>query len=164
MIRVGSRSIVTHNRLFFALKIVLSLMSSLLFVGCGFGFGHSSMVVYGSPRTFQVDAVVGHNDGPERPSHFEVTNLHGTIEVIEFPGGDASRSRVYMGPQLSGADADHAAVALSFLDLTRNGRVDMVIQAQNSQVVFLNDGEKFVAASPDEEQQLLQRLRQLDGN
>ncbi len=44
---------------------------------------------YGRPRTFQVDAVVGHNDSASNPSHFIALNLNGRIEVIEFPGDDA---------------------------------------------------------------------------
>jgi hypothetical protein len=43
---------------------------------------------YGSPRTFQIDAVVGHDDSPRHPSHFLALNLHGELIVIELPGGD----------------------------------------------------------------------------
>jgi hypothetical protein len=55
---------------------------------------------YGRPRTFQIDAVVGQNDSSSDPSHFIALNLNGRIEVIEFPGGDASKARIYIGPQL----------------------------------------------------------------
>src|SRR5690349_4560819 len=37
---------------------------------------------YGRPRTFQIDAVVGHNDSPANPSHFIALNLNGRLEVI----------------------------------------------------------------------------------
>ena len=47
---------------------------------------------YGRPRTFQIDAMVGHNDSPGNPSHFIALNLNGRLEVIEFPGGDASKA------------------------------------------------------------------------
>ncbi len=33
------------------------------------------------PRTFQVDAVVGHNDSATNPSHFIAMNLNGRIEM-----------------------------------------------------------------------------------
>ena len=57
---------------------------------------------YGRPRTFQIDAAVGQNDSASNPSHFMALNLNGRIEVIEFPGGDASKARIYIGPQLYG--------------------------------------------------------------
>lgn len=41
---------------------------------------------YGRPRTYQMDAVVGHNDLPANPSHFIALNLNRHIQVIEFPG------------------------------------------------------------------------------
>ena len=53
---------------------------------------------YGRPRTFQIDAIVGHTDSSSNPSHFIALNLNGRIEVIEFPGGDASKARIYIGP------------------------------------------------------------------
>ncbi len=55
---------------------------------------------YGRPRTFQTDAFVGHNESAGIPSHFIAINLHGHIEVIEFPGGDAAHARIFIGPQL----------------------------------------------------------------
>src|SRR5436305_7681730 len=44
---------------------------------------------YGRPRTFQVDAFVGHETG-NTPSHFMVVNLRGHIEIVELPGGNAT--------------------------------------------------------------------------
>jgi hypothetical protein len=56
---------------------------------------------YGFPRTYQVDAVVGHNnDSPANPSHFIFLNLNGHVEIIEIPAGDASKTRIYIGPAL----------------------------------------------------------------
>src|SRR5260370_7886346 len=54
---------------------------------------------YGRPRTFQIDVVVGQNDSAANPSHFIALNFKGRIEVIEFPGGDASKARIYLAPQ-----------------------------------------------------------------
>ena len=59
-------------------------------------------LVYGRPRTFQVDAVVGHGDSAAHPSHFLVLNLSRQIEVIEFPGGDSAHAKIYTGPTLIG--------------------------------------------------------------
>jgi hypothetical protein len=41
--------------------------------------------VYGTPRTFQIDARVGHEGASQQPSHFIALNDQGQIEVIEFP-------------------------------------------------------------------------------
>ncbi len=57
---------------------------------------------YGFPRTYQVDEVVGHNDSSAHPSHFIAINLNSHVEVIEFPGGDSSKAKVYIGPTLIG--------------------------------------------------------------
>ncbi len=70
---------------------------------------------YGRPRTFQTNAVVGYNDSPSNPSHFIALNLNGRIEVIEFPGGDASKARIYIGPQLYLLESGEAITAGSSL-------------------------------------------------
>src|SRR5439155_305395 len=57
---------------------------------------------YGRPRTFQVDMVVGHNDSATNPSHFIAINLQRHIEIIELPGVDSSRAKIYTGPTLVG--------------------------------------------------------------
>jgi len=105
---------------------------------------------YGRPRTFQVDAFVGQNEAGGTPSHFIALNLHGRIEVIEFPGGEGSKARIYLGPQLYGTDADLLAVTLSFVDVNGNHRPDMIVRFQNTQIVFINDQGGFRPATPDE--------------
>ena len=116
---------------------------------------------YGRPRTFQVDAYVGHNEAPGMPSHFLAVNLHGRIEVIELPGGDASHARIYIGPQLYGSDADLIPVTLSFLDVNGDKKPDMIITFQGTHVVFINDQGGFRPVRPDEREgvkHFLQRL------
>ncbi len=105
---------------------------------------------YGRPRTFQVEAFVGHNEAGGTPSHFIALNLNGRIEVIEFPGGDGSKARIYLGPQLYGTDANLVPVTLSFVDVNGNHRPDMVVHFQNTQLVFINDQGGFRPATPDE--------------
>ena len=103
---------------------------------------------YGRPRTFQTDAVVGHNDSRQNPSHFLAMNLHGKVMVIEFPGGDASKAKVYLGPQLFGNGQDLAAVTLTFEDRNGDGKPDLNIHIEGSDqvIVFLNDGKEFVSS------------------
>jgi hypothetical protein len=116
---------------------------------------------YGRPRTFQIDAYVGHNESPGMPSHFLAVNLHGRIEVIELPGGDASHARIYIGPQLYGSDADLIPVTLSFIDVNGDRKPDMIISFQGTQVVFINDQGGFRPLRPEEREgveRFLQRL------
>ncbi|GAC1567719.1 MAG: hypothetical protein NVS3B14_14610 [Ktedonobacteraceae bacterium] len=105
---------------------------------------------YGRPRTFQIDAVVGHNDSAANPSHFIAINLNGRIEVIEFPGGDASKARIYIGPQLYGNGENLIPITLSFVDVNSNHQPDMIIHFQNTQIVYVNTQGGFRPANPTE--------------
>ncbi len=87
---------------------------------------------YGRPRTFQTDAVVGQNDSAASPSHFIALNLNGRIEVIEFPGGDASKARIYIGLQLYGSGEELIPVTLSFVDVNGNHQPDMILHFQDT--------------------------------
>ncbi len=98
---------------------------------------------YGRPRTYQVDAVVGHNDSPSNPSHFIALNLNSHIEIIEFPGGDATKARVYIGPTLIGPGQDLAPATLDFRDVNGDGKVDMIVNVGGSHFVFINDNGSF---------------------
>ena len=99
---------------------------------------------YGYPRTYQVDAVVGHNhDSSSHPSHFMAVNLKGHIEVFELPAGDPTKVRVFLGPILSGNDADQVAVSLSFVDLDHDGTLDLVLRYGDSAEVFYNHDGTF---------------------
>ena len=118
---------------------------------------------YGRPRTFQIDAFVGHNEATGIPSHFIAINLNGRIEIIEFPGGDASKARIYLGPQLYGAGDDLIPVTLSFADVNGDHLPDMIIHFQSSRIVFINAQGGFRPLKPDERipvQQFLQRTGQ----
>lgn len=112
------------------------------------GTNEYNNVVYGYPRTFQTDAVVGHNDSTVNPSHFVALNLHGQIIVVEFPGGNPSKAIDYAGPDLIGPGEDQLPVTLSFSDLNHDGKVDMVIHVTDRLFVFYNNGTSFTASSP----------------
>ncbi len=104
---------------------------------------------YGMPRTWQTDAVVGHNnDSAQNPSHFIFENLRGKIIVIEIPGGDISKTRIYtIGGVMTESDADLIPVTGSFQDVNGDGRPDMIVHVGNNEVVLINDGSKFVPQS-----------------
>jgi hypothetical protein len=103
---------------------------------------------YGRPRTFQIDAVVGHNDSPTNKSHFIAINLNRHIEIIEFPGGDPTKAKVYIGPVLVGPGQDLAPVTLSFQDVNGDGRPDMIVTVEGTHIVFINENGAFRPARP----------------
>jgi hypothetical protein len=93
---------------------------------------------YGRPRTYQVDAVVGHGDSATSPTHFIALNLHSHVEVIECPAGNCTRARIYVGPVIYGNDSDLVPVTLAFPDPAHSGHPDMIVLFQGSRVVFHN--------------------------
>jgi hypothetical protein len=115
---------------------------------------------YGRPRTFQIDVVVGQNDSSSNPSHFIALNLNGRIEVIEFPGGDASKARIYIGRQLYDAGSNLIPVTLSFVDVNGNHRPDMIIRFQDTRLVYINENGGFRPANSNEIPAVEQYLKQ----
>lgn len=105
---------------------------------------------YGRPRTFQTDAVVGHNDSTASPSHFIALNLNRHIQVIEFPGGDSTKAKVYVGPILVGPGQDLSAVTLTSKDVNGDGKPDLIINVQDSHFVLINDNGQFRTLRPGE--------------
>lgn len=98
---------------------------------------------YGRPRTFQIDAVVGHHDSVANPSHFIAINLNGHILIFEIPGGDAAKTEVYVGPTLIGQGQDLVPVTLKFQDVNGDGKPDMILVIGESTIVYLNTGSSF---------------------
>ena len=104
---------------------------------------------YGRPRTFQMDMRVGHDDAAT-PSHFIAMNLNRHILIIELPGGDPSKARIYSGPTLFGDGQELTPVTLSFKDVNGDGKPDMLVHVQDQTFVFLNDGTQFRPLKPGE--------------
>jgi hypothetical protein len=109
---------------------------------------------YGRPRTFQADAWVGHNEQGGIPSHFIALNLHGHIEIIEMPGGDAPHAHVYIGPQLDGPNSDLVPVTLRFVNVNGDSKPDMLVTFQGTHIVFINDQGQFRPPLPSERHQV----------
>lgn len=99
-------------------------------------------LTYGRPRTSHYDQVVGHND-TVIPSHFIAMNIHRHIEVIEFPGGDASKAKIYVVSTVIGPDQDLTPVTLTFKDVNSDGKPDMVVNVQDARFVLINDNGAF---------------------
>jgi hypothetical protein len=109
---------------------------------------------YGRPRTYQVDAVVEHNDSATNPTHFIALNQARHVEVIEFPGGDPSKARIFIGPTLTGQGQDLTPVTLTFKDVNGDGKPDMILNIQDTRFVFINENGTFRPARPGENVQI----------
>ncbi len=102
-------------------------------------------IIYGMPRLYQVNAVVGHNDLPKNPTHFIAMNYQGQINVIEIPGGDMSHETMYMVPCVYLSNED-TPVTLTFTDENGDGKPDMLIHVGDVFILYLNTGTKFVSS------------------
>ncbi|MDQ6660002.1 MAG: VCBS repeat-containing protein [Chloroflexota bacterium] len=98
---------------------------------------------YGRPRTYQTDKAVGHADSQSNPSHFMALNVNRRVEIIEFQGGDPSKAKIYVGPTLLGTGQDLAAVTLTFTDVNGDGKIDMIVNVQDSHFVYINENGTF---------------------
>jgi len=104
---------------------------------------HQDDMQYGRPRTFQLNAVVGHNDSAANPTHFIFINLNRHIDIIELPGGDTAHARIYPGPVLFGDGQDLTPVTGEIRDVNGDGKPDIIVHIQDQQLVFINDGTQF---------------------
>ena len=125
-----------------------------LFVVCvtAWNFLHTKWddIQYGRPRTYQTDAVVGHNDSYSNPSHFIAMNLNRHVQVIEIPGGDSTKERTFNITTLFGDNEDLTPATLSFRDVNGDGKPDMLIHIENQTLVMINDNGNFRPAKPGE--------------
>lgn len=113
---------------------------------------------YGTPRTYQLDAVVGDHDSASSPTHFIAINLHGVVDVIELPGGDITHAKVYSGPHLLWDQADKAVVTLEVKDVNGDHQLDVIVhifgnttmlfQQSTMNFVLINTGSGFKPLSP----------------
>jgi len=105
-------------------------------------------IIYGNPRIYQTDYVVGHNnDSPTHPSHFIALNLHGQVIIVELPAGDPTKSIDYIGPALIAVGDEKIPITLSFSDVNNDHKVDMIVHIQDKEVHFCNNGTKFTACN-----------------
>jgi len=110
---------------------------------------HQDDVTYGTPRTFQLDALVGHNnDSQTSPTHFIAENLHDKIIVVEIPAGDISKSRSYAITALA-AGSELTPVTIELRDVNADGKPDLLVHIGDSgnvfTVILFNNGTQFVS-------------------
>ena len=129
-----------------ALLAIYAIMGNVV----GWVQGRIDDARYGTTRTYQIDEVVGHDDGAGTPTHFIAMNLNRQVVVIEIPGGDASKTRTLTGPYLFGAGEDKTPVLLRFDDLNKDGSKDLVVNVKNEEIVYLNKDGQFQPITPEE--------------
>ncbi|HEU0001223.1 MAG TPA: hypothetical protein VFQ36_10010 [Ktedonobacteraceae bacterium] len=137
-----------------AIILGMAMMALLAFTLSSIGSWwqiHQQDVTYGRPRTFQIDAVVGHSDSAANPSHFIFLNLNRHVVIIELPGGDSSKARIYNGPTLFGNGQDLTPVTANFKDVNGDGKPDMIVHIQDQTLVYINDGTQFRPLRPGEQ-------------
>jgi hypothetical protein len=110
---------------------------------------HTDDVTYGNPRTFQLDAIVGHNnDSPTSPTHFIAENLHDKIIVVEIPAGDISKSRSFAITTLT-QGSELTPVTIELRDINADGKPDLLVHIGDPgnvfTVILLNNGTQFVS-------------------
>src|SRR4029078_10421094 len=137
---------------------LLALLAIYAIMGNVMGWGRSRLddLHYDPARTFQVDEVVGHEDGAGTPTHFIALNLNRQVMIIEIPGGDSSKTRTLTGPYLFGAGEDKTPVLLRFDDLNRDGSKDLIVNVKNEEIVYLNKEGQFQPITAEERGKLTQ--------
>jgi hypothetical protein len=101
---------------------------------------------YGTPRTYQVDQIVGQGgDSPAHPSHFIAINKNHQAIIIELKAGDPAQAITYTMPIHN--DNGEAPVTLEFRDVIGDGKLDMIIHihllTREQIFVFINTGTQF---------------------
>jgi hypothetical protein len=113
---------------------------------------------YGTPRTYQTDAVVGHNeDSAKHPSHFIAVNFNRQAVITEFMAGDPAKTEIYVAPlYIAGDGGDLAPVTVEFRMVAGGTKPDMIVhvhlsnQVQDQLYVFVNDGTHFRPSIPSD--------------
>jgi hypothetical protein len=147
--RRASRTVHPFLLLFLGMLIMLLLWFALLHLMSWVQLTLDDLH-YGRPRVSQLDAVVGHHDSLAHPTHLLAVNLGGATEFIEWPGGDVTKLKVYIGPQLFGPDANLAPVTLQAADVNSDHQPDVIMRVQSSQIVWVNEQGGFRSLHPGE--------------
>ena len=127
--------------------LMIAIACYLLLYGVWTG-GHAlyNDWAYGTTtRTSHLEAVVGDHDSVTSPTHFIALNLHGTIDVIELPGGDVTHAKVFPGPRLLWTNANEAVVTLEAKDVNGDNKPDIIVHVQgDTDLLFRQTNANFV--------------------
>ena len=141
----GSTRFRLHGLTYLAVGMVLALLLLVLgSVGWQWWQDTRETWQYGTPRTYQTDANVGHGGS----SHFTIENLQGHVIITEIHLDHVAASKVYQGPMLAGAGSDQYPATVRFADVNGDHLPDMIITMDSVQYVFLNANGGFRPATP----------------
>jgi hypothetical protein len=137
----------------------LALLALYLLLSTAITWGRIKIddVRYGRPRTFQLEAFVGHHEEQGLPTRMIAMNMNRQIVVMVIPGGDASKVHTLKGPYLFGHGEDLTPATLRLDDVNADDNVDLLLQVKDEEIVYINRNSSFELMSPAERQQLLQR-------
>ena len=143
---------VSLHTIAYLVTAVLAIVALYAVMGNLVGWGQQQVdtLRYGSTRTFQLSAAIGHEDSPTNPTHLMALNPNRQVVIIEMPGGDSAKVRTLTGPYLFGANEDKTPVLMRLDDLNRDGTKDLVVTIKNEQIVYLNrDGQFQIMTAED---------------
>ncbi|HEX2912052.1 MAG TPA: hypothetical protein VH186_14685 [Chloroflexia bacterium] len=100
-------------------------------------------MTYGRPRITRLEANVGHNETDGNKTLFVAQNIKGQISITEYPGGDPTKTRVIVGPQLFGKDKELVPVKLSVKDVNADGQPDLLANVEDQQLIYINENGNF---------------------
>lgn len=142
---------------FWLITVILAIVATYLIVDRLVTWGHIRLddLRYGRPRTTHLEGFVGHDPGG-RPSHFIALNLQRQVIVLELVSGDPAQVRSFPGPYLFGANEALTPVDISLSDVDSDGLNDLLVNARNEQVIYLNRDGTFRLPTPEEQALLLQ--------
>jgi hypothetical protein len=123
----------------------------------------SDPAAYGSARISIITGVLGHNhDSAEHPTLIEALNYRGQAEIIEVPGGDFTKAKVYPGPhieQIYGfpGNPKTAIITTEITDFNADGKRDLQVNLCGDKFAItleracahynlINDGKQFKPA------------------
>ncbi len=143
---------------FWLITVILAIVATYLIVDWLVSWGQVRLddLHYGRPRTTHLGGLVGHEEISGRPSHFIALNLQRQVIVLELPGGDPAKIRSFPGPYLFGANEALTPVDIALSDIDGDGLNDLLINARNEQVVYLNRDGSFRLPTPAEQLLLVQ--------
>jgi hypothetical protein len=100
---------------------------------------------YGNSKISTIEVVVGHQDSEAHPTAILSFDLHGRVEVIELPGGNAAKAESYPGAYIYGEKRDHRVITVEPVDVNHDGKLDLLvhIEGMTATPILYNTGSSF---------------------
>jgi hypothetical protein len=119
-------------------------------------------MTYGRPRITRLMANVEHNEANGAKTLFTAQNINGQISITEYPGGDPTKTRVIVGPQLFGKDKDLVPIKLQTKDVNGDGKDDLIATADDQVLIYINDNGNFRPINDQERANLKTQSQEQD--